>query len=81
MNPRERGFALLASHLGDPGRKPLTAPQLRVLARRAAEMEWENTDRDLTAGDLMALGYGREMAAHIVDLLDQDRPPLWHGYR
>ena len=72
MNPRERGFALLASHLGDPGRRPLTAPQLRVLARRAAEMERNDPDRDLTAGDLMALGYGREMAAHIVDLLDQE---------
>lgn len=72
MNPRERGFALLASHLGDPGRRPLTAPQLRVLARRAAEMEREHADRDLTAEDLMALGYGREMAEHIVHLLDQE---------
>ena len=72
MNPRERGFALLASHLGDPGRKPLTAPQLRVLARRAAEMEHQDPDRDLTAGDLMALGYGRGMAEHIVHLLDQE---------
>ena len=72
MNPRERGFALLASHLGNPGRRPLTAPQLRVLARRAAEMERGEADRDLTAGDLMALGYGREMAVHIMDLLDQE---------
>ena len=72
MNPRERGFALLASHLGDPGRRPLTPPQLRVLARRVAEMERTDEDRDLTAGDLMALGYGREMAEHIVHLLDQE---------
>ena len=72
MNPRERGFALLSSHLGDPGRRPLTAPQLRVLARRTVEMEREEADRDLTAGDLSALGYGREMAEHIVHLLDQE---------
>ena len=72
MNPRERGFALLASHLGDPGRRPLTAPQLRVLARRVAEMERVDADRDLTAEDLTALGYGREMAAHILQLLDQE---------
>ena len=72
MNPRERGFALLASHLGNPGRRPLTAPQLRVLARRVAEMERGEADRDLTAGDLMTLGYGREMAEHIVHLLDQE---------
>ena len=72
MNPRERGFALLSSHLGDPGRRPLTAPQLRVLARRTVEMEREEADRDLTAEDLTALGYGREMAEHIVHLLDQE---------
>ena len=72
MNPRERGFALLSSHLGDPSRRPLTAPQLRVLARRVGEMERMDPDRDLTAEDLMTLGYGREMAAHIVHLLDQE---------
>ena len=52
MNPWERGFALLSSHLGDPSRRPLTAPQLRVLARRVGEMERMDPDRDLTAGDL-----------------------------
>ena len=72
MNPRERGFALLASHLGDPGRRPLTGPQLRVLARRAAEMEREDPDRDLTARDLTALGYGMEMAERIVGLLSEE---------
>ena len=35
-------------------------------------MEREEADRDLTAGDLSALGYGREMAEHIVHLLDQE---------
>ena len=72
MNPRERGFALLASHLGDPSRRPLTAPQLRVLAQRVGEMERQDPDRDLTEQDLRALGYGSEMTRRIVDLLAQE---------
>ena len=72
MNPRERGFALLSSHLGDPGRRPLTAPQLRVLAQRVAGMEHRDPERDLTAADLTALGYGMELAQRIIFLLEAD---------
>ena len=72
MNPRERGFALLASHLGDPSRRPLTAPQLRVLAQRVGEFSVDDPDRDLTEGDLLAMGYGRELAERIVHLLSQE---------
>ena len=73
MNPRERGFALLASHLGDPHRRPLTAPQLRVLAQRVEQMEVQEPDRELNVEDLRALGYGHEMASRIVSLLgDED---------
>ena len=72
MNPRERGFALLTSHLGDPHRRPLTGPQLRVLAQRVEEMEVQDPDRDLNVEDLRALGYGHEMASRIVSLLDEE---------
>ena len=72
MNPRERGFALLSSHLGDPGRRPLTAPQLRVLAQRVAGMEHRDPERDLTAADLTALGYGMELAQRIIFLLEAE---------
>ena len=72
MNPRERGFALLSSHLGDPGRRPLTAPQLRVLAQRVAGMEHRDSERDLTAADLTALGYGMELAQRIISLLEAE---------
>ena len=34
MNPRERGFLLLTSHLGIPDRKVLTQAQLRQLTQR-----------------------------------------------
>lgn len=72
MNPRERGFLLLASHLGDPGSRPLTAPQLRVLARRMEGLPVDDPCRELTAKDLIFLGYGREMAEHIIGLLDRE---------
>ena len=34
VNPREAGFLLLGSRLGDPVRHPLTGPQLQRLAKR-----------------------------------------------
>ena len=72
MNPREKGFLLLTSNLGDPLRKPLTTAQLRTLADRAWQMDVEDTDRNLVPEDLMALGYGLEMATKIVSLLEQE---------
>lgn len=61
---------LLGSHLGNPERKPLTRIQLWQLGRRVREADWDNWDRDLTAGDLRALGYGADMADRILRLLD-----------
>lgn len=72
MSPRERGFLLLSSHLGDPNRKPLTAPQLRTLADRVQHAEIPAEDRELEPQDLAALGYGSEMAKRIVQLLDDE---------
>ena len=72
MTGAERGFLLLASLLGDPDRKPLTAAQLRQLARRVRQMERPDSDRDLTAQDLILLGYGSEMAQKIVALLEEN---------
>lgn len=69
MNTLERGFLLLASHLGDPERKPLTAAQLRTLADRIRHGQPSAEDRQLHAGDLVALGYRRDMAGRIVALL------------
>ena len=69
MNAREAGFLLLSSTLGNPERKPLTTAQLRTLAQRMALMEMPQADRELTSGDLMAVGYGEEMANRILSLL------------
>lgn len=69
MNAREAGFLLLSSTLGNPERKPLTTAQLRTLAQRMALMEMPQADRELTSGDLMAIGYGEEMANRILSLL------------
>lgn len=70
MNAREEGFLLLGSSLGNPERKCLTTAQLRTLATRVAVSERSLQDRDLTLADLTALGYGPEMAARILALLD-----------
>lgn len=72
MRAAERGFLLLSSHLGDAERKPLTAPQLRLLAHRMQAADRMEEDRELEIADLTALGYGQDMAARIVNLLAQE---------
>ena len=72
MRPAERGFLLLTGHLGNPERKPLTASQLRQLAQRARGCDPLPEDRELEERDLMALGYGPEMAKRIADLLAEE---------
>ncbi len=69
MNPREEGFLLLSSMLGDPGRKPLTTAQLRNLAMRVADADRPAKDRELETADLLAMGYSREMSEKILLLL------------
>ena len=63
------GFALLGSHLGDPERKILTGPQIRSLTRRMEGASTFEPDRQMTAEDLQAIGYGRDMAQRILNLL------------
>ena len=72
MNGRERGFLLLSSHLGNPDRKPLTIPQLRQLGQRIRLMAPSAENRAVASSDLTALGYGIEMARHIVNLLEEE---------
>ena len=71
MTPREKGFLLLSSSLGNPERKPLSAAQLRTLSQRVAGMEKPVTDRELEPMDLLALGYDEKMARRILALLDE----------
>ena len=70
MNSREKGFLLLTSHLGDPSRKPLSVAQLRDLASRARDLDITDPNRNMTATDLVRLGYAPEMAERILKLLD-----------
>ena len=72
MNAKERGFLLLRSTLADPDRKPLTAVQYRNLAARVQTMDKPLSNRDLDLGDLLALGYQRTFAEHILHLLSQE---------
>ena len=71
MTGPEQGFLLLTSQLGDLQRKPLTLAQFRILATRVGMMEAPTEQRDLMEADLIALGYGEEMADHILHLLSE----------
>ena len=71
MNAKEQGFLLLTSHLGDPARKVLTVAQLRTLAIRMQSMQRPQSDGDMTADDLRAIGYDRENAERIVGLMTE----------
>ena len=72
MTPAERGFLLLASHLGEKRRDPLTTAQLRILADRVRGSEVKEPNRNLQPQDLMALGYGSDMAHRIHRLLEEE---------
>lgn len=78
MNGRERGFLLLTSHLGDPERKVLTVPQLRKLAMRVQLAQKPAQTRDLTADDIVSLGYGRQEAERILNLLESEEQLSWY---
>ena len=69
MTPRERGFLLLTSRLGDPRRKPLSVAQFRTLTARVREMTPPEEERQMVPADLMALGYTEELAERILHLL------------
>lgn len=71
MRSIERGFLLLTSHLGDPQSKPLTVAQFRILASRVQDMKRTDEKRELTAEDLLAIGYGQKDAEHILQLLSR----------
>ena len=71
MTGPERGFLLLSSHLGDPNRRVLTTAQMRTLADRSWHLE-SAEDRELEVKDVIALGYGADMAQRIVALLSQE---------
>ena len=72
MTARERGFLLLTGHLGNPERPVLTSAQLRNLAKRVTSADPISDDRDMVPEDLVALGYGGDMAQRILALLDEE---------
>lgn len=72
------GFLLLGSHLGNPDRKPLTTAQLRGLAQRIRAHGPFEQEGELSAQDLIHMGYSREMAGHILSLLGDQA--LLHRY-
>lgn len=78
MKAGQRGFLLLTSYLGDLERKPLTLAQFRTLTSRVRALEHKDISREICPEDMIALGYSRQMAERIVNLLSQEE--LLDGY-
>ena len=78
MRRAEEGFLLLTSHLGDPDRKVLTTAQLRILTARMRQGKRKADDRDMTLRDLVDIGYDRNMAGRILELLEQEEQLRWY---
>ena len=74
----ERGFLLLTSHLGNPGRKPLTGRQFWELMEHAQTKRPRDLSRDLDLADLRSMGYGYDQAQHILKLLDEESVLDWY---
>lgn len=68
MTPRQRGFLLMTSCLGDPARKPLTFRQFHTLIQRSKALPRLRDAQTLTTGDMTQLGYDHATASHIVEL-------------
>ena len=50
----------------------LSTAQMRTLSQRMKDFNLDDPERELTADDLMKLGYGQEMAQRIASLLDEE---------
>lgn len=72
MNAAERGFLLLSGKLGDPGRKPLTTAQLRLLAQRASLLPKPEKQAQLSLAHLHSIGMETGLAEHILCLLEDE---------
>lgn len=74
MTAAEHGLLLLCCALPGSREKPLTAAQLQELEKRARALGPGEADplRELTARDLVRLGYTQEQSARIVRLLARE---------
>ena len=78
MNPREKGFLLLTCRMGDGKRKVLTVPQMRLLAQCVAASDIPKESGELTKEHVMTLGYNRESARRIIELLSEEERLAWY---
>ena len=78
LNAAEYGFLLLTSHLGNPGRKPLTVAQFRELMERSDKMKSRDISRDVDVYDFVSIGYSPKFAQHIINLLHDEVLLGWY---
>lgn len=73
MNAAERGFLLLGSSLGNPNRKTLSPFRIRQLSSRFSALPSGVREQPLEAKHLLAIGFDRETAQRIVELLAEEQ--------
>ena len=78
MIPRERGFLLLTSHLGDPERRVLSYPQLRDLAAKVAAFPHADAEGELSEAHLRQIGCSEELSRRVLRLLGQEAELDWY---
>ncbi len=71
MTGGELGFLLLASHLGDPERKPLSPARLAALRRNMRLVTEKPTDGEVNEDFLRSIGCEAALAHQILQLLSQ----------
>ena len=81
LTAAERGFLLLTSNLGNPGRKPLTVAQFRELMVRAGRINYRDISRDVDVHDFVSIGYSPQFAQHIITLLYDEELLGWYMIR
>lgn len=78
LTAAEQGFLLLTSHLGNPGRRPLTVAQFRELTDRCGGISSRDLSRDVEVCDFVSVGYSPKFAQHILDLLQDGELLDWY---
>lgn len=71
MTPKEAGFILLTSHLGDPTRPVLTPHMMLSVHRAVSQARKDHPEANLSTGELLRMGVDPDLAQRITYLMSQ----------
>lgn len=73
MTPKEAGFILLTSHLGDPKRPVLTQHMMLTVHKAVSQARKDHPDENLSTGELLRMGVKPDLAQRITFLMSQQQ--------